>query len=176
MITWQEEVFKALAPIDIFNIFPADPGGCSCKECDPWPMRGFWRVAKPLGDRIHEISPKTEIWVDTWHLNHPTFGGKDWKNLVDSLNWTKERPDWFAGFEVALAPHHRFAKMSGQERDYYNKAKQRRKTTQECPMSKGGNRCAPLFWFCVRWLSPEDAKYYNPEPLNRPTLNLFAFF
>lgn len=124
MIAWQEEVFKALAPIDIFNIFPADPGGCSCKKCDPWPTRGFWRVAKPLGDRIHEISPKTEIWVDTWHLNHPTFGGKDWENLVDSLNWSKERPEWFAGFEVGLAPHHRFAKMSAEERQYYNKAKQ----------------------------------------------------
>jgi len=124
MIAWQEEVFKALAPIDIFNIFPADPGGCSCKECDPWPTGGFWKVAKPLGDRIHAISPKTEIWVDTWHLNHPTFGGKDWKHLVDSLDWSKERPEWFAGFEVAMAPHHKYAGMGSEERAYYNKAKQ----------------------------------------------------
>ncbi|MCX6834564.1 MAG: hypothetical protein NTW07_05425, partial [candidate division Zixibacteria bacterium] len=83
MLAWQEQVFKALEPIDIYNIFPADPGGCSCKNCQPWPTRGFWKIAKQLGDRIHEISPKTEIWVGTWHLNHPTFGGKDWKNLVD---------------------------------------------------------------------------------------------
>jgi hypothetical protein len=79
MIGMQEEVFKALAPIDIFNIFPADPGGCSCADCTPWPTRGFWKIARPLGDRIHAMSPQTEIWVDTWHLNHPTFGGKDWK-------------------------------------------------------------------------------------------------
>ena len=124
MLAWQEQVFKALEPIDIYNIFPADPGGCSCKDCQPWPTRGFWKIAKQLGDRIHAISPKTEIWVDTWHLNHPTFGGKDWKNLVDSLDWSKERPAWFAGFEVAVAPNHRYAGMSAEEREYYNKAKQ----------------------------------------------------
>jgi hypothetical protein len=124
MVAWQEEVFKALSPIDIYNIFPADPGGCACDECKPWPTRGFWNVARPLANRIHEISPKTEIWIDTWHLNHPTFGGKDWKNLVDSLDWSKERPEWFAGFEVALAPNHGYARMSAEERDYYNKAKQ----------------------------------------------------
>lgn len=123
MIAWQEQVFKALAPIDIFNIYPADPGGCSCEECTPWPTRGFWRVAKPLGDRIHKISPKTEIWIDTWHLNHPTFGGKDWQNLAHNLDSSKEKPEWFAGFEVGMAPHHKFAGMSAEERDYYNKAK-----------------------------------------------------
>ena len=124
MVAWQEQVFKALSPLDIYNIFPADPGGCACDECKPWPTRGFWNVARPLAERIHEISPKTEVWIDTWHLNHPTFGGKDWKNLVDSLDWSKERPEWFAGFEVALAPNHGYARMSAEERDYYNKAKQ----------------------------------------------------
>jgi hypothetical protein len=124
MVAWQEQVFRVLLPIDIFNLFPADPGGCSCPDCTPWPTHGFWRVAKPLADRVHVISPKTEIWVDTWHLNHPTFGGKDWKNLVDSLDWKKKRPEWFAGFEVALAPNHGYARMTAEERDYYNKAKQ----------------------------------------------------
>lgn len=124
MIEWQEEVFKALAPIDIVNIFPADPGGCSCEDCTPWPTKGFWKIARPLGDRIHEISPQTEIWIDTWHLNHPTFGGKDWKNLVDSLDWNSEKPEWFTGFEVGMAPHHKYAAMSAEERDYYNKAGQ----------------------------------------------------
>ncbi|MFM7180560.1 MAG: hypothetical protein ACKO2G_03730 [Verrucomicrobiales bacterium] len=124
MVAWQEEVFKALAPLDIYNIFPADPGGCACEECKPWPTKGFWNVARPLAERIHQISPKTEIWIDTWHLNHPTFGGKDWKNLVDSLDWNKERPEWFSGFEVALAPNHGYARMTAEERDYYNKAKQ----------------------------------------------------
>lgn len=124
MVAWQEEVFKALAPLDRFNIFPADPGGCACEECKPWPTRGFWNVARPLAERIHELSPKTEIWIDTWHLNHPTFGDKDWKSLVDGLDWSKERPEWFAGFEVALAPNHHFARMTAEERDYYNQAKQ----------------------------------------------------
>jgi hypothetical protein len=64
MVAWQEEVFKALAPIDIYNIFPADAGGCSCKECTPWPTCGLWKIARPLAERIHEISPKTEIWID----------------------------------------------------------------------------------------------------------------
>ncbi len=129
MVAWQEEVFRALAPIDIYNIFPADPGGCSCKQCGPWPTRGFRRVALALGDRIHEVSPQTEIWIDTWHLNHPTFGGKDWKNLVDGLDSSKERPDtkqpkWFSGFEVGVAPKHGYARMSAEERDHYNKAGQ----------------------------------------------------
>jgi hypothetical protein len=124
MVAWQEEVFRALAPIDIYNIFPADPGGCSCKECAPWPTRGFRRVALALGDRIHEVSPQTEIWIDTWHLNHPTFGGKDWTNLVDGLDWSKERPGWFSGFEVGLAPKHGYARMSAEERDHYNDARQ----------------------------------------------------
>ena len=124
MIAWQEQVFKALSEIDIFNLFPADPGGCSCADCTPWPTHGYWRIAKPLADRIHEISPKTEIWVDTWHLNHSTFGGKDWKNLVDNLDWSKERPKWFAGFEVGLAPHHGYARMSAEDRKVYNEAKQ----------------------------------------------------
>ena len=124
MIAWQEQVFKALPTIDIFNLFPADPGGCSCPECTPWPTRGFWRIAKPLADRIHEISPGTAIWVDTWHLNHKTFGNKDWKNLVANLDWSKERPEWFAGFEVGLAPNHGFAHMSTEDRKYYNEAKQ----------------------------------------------------
>ncbi len=123
MVAWQEEVFRALAPVDIYNIFPADAGGCSCKECTPWPTRGFWRIAKPLGERIHEIAPETEIWIDTWHLNHPTFGGKDWRNLVDSLDGNKKTPAWFAGFEVGLAPHHRYARMSAEDRDYYNRAR-----------------------------------------------------
>tara|TARA_R110002049_G_scaffold77528_2_gene198239 strand:- start:2963 stop:4726 length:1764 start_codon:yes stop_codon:yes gene_type:complete len=123
MLDWQEEVFRALSPIDIFNIFPADPGGCSCDECTPWPTNGLWKIALPLGDRIHEISPGTEIWIDTWHLNHPTFGGKDWQNLVDSLDSSKETPKWFAGFEVGMAPHHKFAGMSAEERNYYNNAK-----------------------------------------------------
>jgi len=116
MIAWQEQVFKALPKIDIFNVFPADPGGCSCAACTPWPTRGFWRIAKPLADRIHEISPKTEIWVDTWHLNHQTFGGKDWKNVVASLDRSKERPEWFAGCEVAIAPKHGYAGMSAEDR------------------------------------------------------------
>ena len=90
----------------------------------PWPTRGLPRIALPLGNRIHEISPRTEIWIDTWHLNHPTFGGKDWKNLVDSLDSTKQRPAWFAGFEVGVAPKHGFARMSAEERDHYNKARQ----------------------------------------------------
>jgi hypothetical protein len=124
MIAWQEQVFKALPQIDIFNLFPADPGGCSCPDCTPWPTRGFWRIAKPLADRIHTISPMTEIWVDTWHVNHPTFGGKDWQNLVANLDWTKQRPEWFAGFEVGLAPHHGFARMSAEDRKVYNEAKQ----------------------------------------------------
>ena len=124
MIAWQEQVFRALPQIDIFNLFPADPGGCSCPDCTPWPTRGFWLIAKPLADRIHEISPKTEIWVDTWHVNHPTFGGKDWQNLVANLDWTKERPKWFAGFEVGLAPHHGFARMSAEDRKVYNEARQ----------------------------------------------------
>ena len=124
MIAWQEQVFKALPGIDIFNLFPADPGGCSCPDCAPWPTHGYWRIAKPLADRIHEISPKTEIWVDTWHLNHPTFGGKDWKNLVANLDWSKERPKWFAGFEVGLAPHHGYARMSAEDRKVYNEARQ----------------------------------------------------
>ncbi|MEI7903441.1 MAG: glycoside hydrolase family 20 zincin-like fold domain-containing protein [bacterium] len=124
MIAWQEQVFKALQPIDIFNVFPADPGGCSCKDCTPWPTCGFWRIAKPLADRIHEISPNTGIWVDTWHLNHPTFGGKDWKNLVANLGWSKERPEWFAGFEVGLAPNHGYARMSAEDRKVYNETKQ----------------------------------------------------
>jgi len=122
MVAWQEEVFKALAPIDTYNIFPADPGGCSCKDCTPWPTRGLWKVAKPLGERIRKISPKTEIWLDTWHLNHPTFGGKDWKNLVANL--AKDTPAWMTGFEVGLAPHHKYAKMSAEDRKYYNQAKQ----------------------------------------------------
>ena len=124
MIAWQEQVFKALPQIDIFNLFPADPGGCSCAGvyavADPWVLE----VAKPLADRIYEISPKTEIWVDTWHLNHPTFGGKDWHNLVANLDWSKERPAWFAGFEVGLAPHHGYARMSAEDRKFYNDAKQ----------------------------------------------------
>jgi hypothetical protein len=124
MLAWQEEVFKALAPIDILNIFPADPGGCACAECRPWPTGGFWKVAKPLGDRIHAISPQTEIWIDTWHLNHPTFGGKDWVNLVDQLAEDKQRPAWFAGFEVGMAPHHPYAAMKPGERRLYNQAKQ----------------------------------------------------
>lgn len=123
MVAWQEEVFKALAPIDIYNIFPADAGGCACKECTPWPTRGLWNAAKPLGDRIHEISPQTEIWIDTWHLNHPTFGGADWRNLVASLESGKKVPAWFAGFEVGLAPHHDYARMSAEDRDCYNQAK-----------------------------------------------------
>jgi len=121
MVSWQEEVFKSLAPLDTYNIFPADPGGCSCKDCTPWPTRGLWKVAKPLGERIHKISPKTEIWLDTWHLNHPTFGGKDWKNLVAKL--ARDAPAWMTGFEVGLAPHHKYAKMSAEDRKYYNQAK-----------------------------------------------------
>lgn len=124
MIGWQEQVFKALPEIDIFNLFPADPGGCSCPDCTPWPTHGYWRIAKPLADRIHEISPKTEIWVATWHLNHSTFGGKDWQNLVANLDWSKERPKWFAGFEVGLAPHHGYARMSAEDRKDYNEARQ----------------------------------------------------
>jgi len=120
MVAWQEQVFKALPAIDIYNLFPADPGGCSCPDCTPWPTRGFWRIAKPLAERIHRISPKTEIWVDTWHLNHKTFGGKDWKNLVANL--AKDRPAWFAGFEVGLAPHHKYAAMSAEDRKCYNDA------------------------------------------------------
>ena len=123
MLEWQEQVFKALAPLDIFNIFPADPGGCSCADCQPWPTRGFWKVAQPLAERIHAISPKTEIWIDTWHLNHPTFGGKDWQNLVTSLDSSKERPEWFSGFEIGLAPKHPYVAMSGVERKYYNDAR-----------------------------------------------------
>ena len=122
LVAWQEEVFQSLAPLDIYNSFPADAGGCSCKECQPWPTGGYWKVAKPLADRIHEISPKTEIWVDTWHLNHPTFGGQDWKNLVAGLGRSKERPEWFAGFEVGLAPHHRFARQSADDRKVYSEA------------------------------------------------------
>jgi hypothetical protein len=124
MVAWQEEVFKALAPLDMFNIFPADPGGCACKDCSPWPTKGFWKIAKPLAERIHQLSPKTEIWIDTWHLNHPTFGGKDWKNLVSSLDGTKERPAWFAGFEVGIAPKHHFAAMTPEDRKFYNEARQ----------------------------------------------------
>lgn len=122
IVAGQEEVFKALAPIEMLNLFPADPGGCDCDDCKPWPTGGFWKAAKPLGDRIHEISPETEIWVDTWHLNHTTFGGKDWKNLVDNLSGAP--PEWFAGFEVGLAPHHEFAGMSAGERALYNQAGQ----------------------------------------------------
>jgi hypothetical protein len=124
MVDWQEEVFKALAPIDIFNIFPSDPGGCSCKDCQPWPTHGFWKMAKPLGKRIHEISPKTEIWIDTWHMNHKTFGAKDWQGLIDRLASSKKRPGWFTGFEVGIAPHHRYAHMTAKDRQCYNKAKQ----------------------------------------------------
>lgn len=124
MMAWQEEVFKALGPINIFNLFPADPGGCSCADCTPWPTRGFWRMAEPLADRIHEISPRTEIWVDTWHLNHPTFGGKDWMSLVSHLDRAGERPAWFAGFEVGLAPKHPFAAMTSEDRKCYNEARQ----------------------------------------------------
>ena len=68
--------------------------------------------------------PETEIWIDTWHLNRPTFGGKDWKNLVDGLDSTKRRPEWFSGFEVGVAPKHEYARMSAEERDHYNKAGQ----------------------------------------------------
>jgi len=124
MVSWQEEVFSGLAPLDIYNIFPADAGGCSCDDCTPRPTKGLWRIAEPLGDMVHRISPETEVWLDTWHLNHPTFGGKDWKNLVDSLDGLEPRPEWFSGFEVGMAPNHGYVHMSLEEREYYNEAGQ----------------------------------------------------
>ncbi len=161
MVAWQEEVFKAMSPLDIFNIFPADAGGCACDACTPWPTRGLWKVARPLAERIHEISPKTKIWIDTWHLNHPTFGGKDWMNLVDSLDWSKERPEWFAGFEVALAPNHKYARMTAEERDYYNKAKQPLMVFPD--ISMWGNHSGMLvnkaYWKTLQ----DELNSYDPE-------------
>jgi hypothetical protein len=40
-----------------------------------------------------------------------------------SLDWSKERPDWFAGFEVGLAPKHRFNSLSAEDRNYYNETR-----------------------------------------------------
>jgi len=42
--------------------------------------------------------PRSVQKANSYQFNHPTFGGKDWKNLVDNLDWSKERPKWFAGF------------------------------------------------------------------------------
>jgi hypothetical protein len=126
LLEWHEEVFLALhtaeTPIDIYNIFPADPGGCSTAHCTPWPTQGLWFIAEPLAERIHQLAPQAEIWLDTWHLNHPTFGGQDWKNVVDNLDSTQQAPEWFTGFEVALAPNHGYASVSPDERQYYNDA------------------------------------------------------
>ena len=58
--------------------------------------------------------------MDTWHLNHKTFGGTDWKNLVAML--VKDRPAWFSGFEVGAAPHHPYSANSPEDRKYYNDA------------------------------------------------------
>ena len=35
MVAWQEQVFKALPGIDIFNLFPADPGGAPARTARP---------------------------------------------------------------------------------------------------------------------------------------------
>ena len=159
MVAWQEQVFKALAPIDIYNIFPADAGGCSCRDCTPWPTKGLWTIARPLAERIHQISPETEIWLDTWHLNHPTFGGKDWKNLVDNIR--NNPPAWFVGFEVGLAPHHHFAAMSAEDRDHYNKAKQPLMVFSEISMY--GNHAGMLvnkaYWKTLQ----DELNSYDPE-------------
>ncbi|MGD0900858.1 MAG: hypothetical protein ABR915_23750 [Thermoguttaceae bacterium] len=63
-------------------MFPADPGGCSCPDCTPWPTKGYWRAARPLAEQFHRRFPKAEIWVDLWHVNHKTFGGDNWQELV----------------------------------------------------------------------------------------------
>lgn len=52
MVDWQVEVFKALAPIDIVNLFPADPGACSCEDYDGIGYDGgYWgqAVLNPVG-------------------------------------------------------------------------------------------------------------------------------
>jgi hypothetical protein len=118
-------------------------------------------VAKPLGDRIHKISPRTEIWVDTWHLNHPTFGGKDWQNLVDSLDRRKDTPAWFAGFEVGLAPHHKYAKMSAEDRKYYNQAKQPLTVFTEISMFRNhpGMLVKKAYWKNLR----DELSDYDPK-------------
>ena len=160
MLGMHEEVFTALAPIDIFNIFPADPGGCSCADCTPWPTRGFWKIAKPLGDRIHAISPQTEIWVDTWHLNHPTFGGKDWEHLVADLDASKQAPAWFAGFEVGLAPHHRFVAMQPADRQLYNKSRRPLMVFPEISMYRNhpGMLVKKAYWKQLR----DELNSYDP--------------
>lgn len=123
LLAWHEQVFQALPQIDICNLFPADPGGCSTADCTPWPTHGFWPIVQPLAERIHQISPQTQIWIDTWHLNNPTFGGKDWTNLVNLLDWTQAAPEWFTGLEVAVAPNHPYAANYPADRQYYNNAK-----------------------------------------------------
>jgi hypothetical protein len=117
LLAWQTQVIEAFPHLDSFIISGADPGGCSCPDCTPWPTKGFWRAAKPLAERFHERFPKADIWMSFWHLHHPTFGGDNWQELVKLL--ATNRPAWLTGLQPGLAPHHPYAKVTPAQQQVY---------------------------------------------------------
>jgi hypothetical protein len=117
LLAWQDQLIKSFSHLDGLIIFPADPGGCSCADCTPWPTEGFWRAARPLGERFHERFPEADVWVAFWHLHHPIFGGENWQQLVKLLGG--HRPAWLTGIQPGMAPHHPFAKVTPAEQQIY---------------------------------------------------------
>jgi hypothetical protein len=75
--------------LDYLWIWPYDQGGCTCRECAPWGINGFLRLAEPIARMYREHFPEGKVILSTWYFDH--FIDGEWEGLARAF---QNKPDW----------------------------------------------------------------------------------
>ncbi len=88
---WVQERLAAFGDLnlDALWVWPYDQGGCTCKDCKPWGVNGFLRMAEPVARAYRTAFPQGKVILSTWYFDHFTDG--EWAGLDAAF---KTRPDW----------------------------------------------------------------------------------
>ena len=93
---YRKRQLKELAggPMDYFNYWPFDEGGCECENCKPWGGNGFLKLIERLEKLNKAAYPDAKSIVSTW-----VFHDDDWAGLYKWL-------ETYDGVDYILADSH----------------------------------------------------------------------
>jgi hypothetical protein len=79
------EVFDVLSDMDYLIIWPYDSGGCHCRACYPWGVKGFYRVAEPVAKEFRKRFPCGKVVISTWMFDYNMGDTGEWDEFYKRL-------------------------------------------------------------------------------------------
>ncbi len=78
--------------LDYVGWWPYDEGGCGCKDCWPWGVRGYPTMCRRISALARERHPGVKFILSTWMYDSPPAG--EWEGLTRLLATDKSWVDY----------------------------------------------------------------------------------